>query len=83
MPARRRDASDYPAGTVAVEALAVEAEEDRALTALADCEVDGACRPWRERDGDDLVALAHDGEGSMSAFEAQRLDVGTGRLRDQ
>ncbi len=56
MPARRRDASDYPAGAGAVEALAVEAEEDRALTALAHCEVDGACRPWRERDGDDLVA---------------------------
>jgi len=69
-----------PARTVAVEAVAVDPEEDRALTALADCEVDGTGRAWRERDGDNLAALAHDGEGSMSAFEAQRFDVGTSRL---
>jgi hypothetical protein len=69
-PRASRDASDYPTGAVAVEAVAVEAEEDRPLAALADCKVDGACRPWRERDGDDLAALAHDGEGSMTAFEA-------------
>ena len=69
-----------PARAVAVEAAAVDPEEDRALTALADCEVDGTGRAWRERDGDNLAALAHDGEGSMTAFEAQRFDVGTGRL---
>ncbi len=75
-----RDASDNPAGAVAFEAVAVEAEQDRPLAALADCKVDSACRPWCERGGDNLAALAHEGEGSMSAFEAQRLDVGAGRL---
>jgi hypothetical protein len=65
-----RDASDDPAGAVAVEAVAVDPDDDRALAALADCKVDGPGRPWSERDGDNLAALAHDGKGSMSAFEA-------------
>jgi hypothetical protein len=67
---------------VAVEAFAVDPEEDRALAALADCEIDRTGRAWGERDGDYLAALAHDGESSMSAFEAKRLDVGTGRFGD-
>ena len=28
----------------------------------------------------DLAAFTHNREGSMSAFEAERLDVGTGRF---
>jgi len=79
-PCTPRDTSNDPARAVAVEATAVRAEEDRSLAPLADCEVDSAGRTWCERDGNDLAPLSQDGEGPMSAFEAQRLDVGTGRL---
>jgi hypothetical protein len=68
--------SDDPASTVAVEAIAVDTEEDRSLATLAACEIDRTGRAWGERDRDDLVALTHDGEGAMSPFEAKRLDVG-------
>lgn len=53
---------------------------DRPLAPLADYKVDGAAPAWDERDSDNLAALAHNREGSMSAFEAERLDVGTGRF---
>jgi hypothetical protein len=77
-----RNVSDDPATTVAVESVAVGAEEDRALTALADCKVDGTGRAWGKRDGDNLATFAHDGEGSMSSFEAESLDVRANRLGD-
>ena len=64
---------------MAVEAVAADPEEDRAFLALADCEIDRTSRARRERDGDNLAAFAHDDEGSMSVFEAQLRDVGTGR----
>jgi len=35
-----------------------------------------------QRDGDDLAALAGDGQGPVPAFQAQLLDVGAGGLRD-
>ncbi len=79
-PCTPRDASDDSAGAVAVEAAAVNTEEDRALAALTDCEIDRTGRAWGERDRDDFAAFTHNREGSMSAFEAERLDVGTGRL---
>jgi hypothetical protein len=69
-PCTPRYPSDDPARAVAVEAFAIDPEEDRALAALADCEIDRTGREWGERDGDDLAALAQDGKGSMSAFEA-------------
>ena len=79
-PCTPRDASDDPARVVAVEAVTIGGEEDGSLAALANCKVDRTGRAWGERDSDDLAALTHDGEGSMSAFEAERLDVGTGRF---
>jgi hypothetical protein len=60
----------------AVEALAITAPQDRAFAAFADGEVDGACRPWDERDGGGLVALAEDAQCAMAAFDAEVLDVG-------
>jgi hypothetical protein len=78
-------ASGHPAddagGSVPVEALAVEGEEQRARGALADGQVDGAGGPRGERDGDDLAALAGDDQGPVAAFQAQELDVGPGGLR--
>lgn len=81
-PSTPSDASDDPAGSVAIEAAAVATAENRALATLADCKVDGAGGAWGDGDGDDLAALAHDGQSSMSPLEAECLDIGTGRLRD-
>jgi hypothetical protein len=66
-PCTPRDAWDDSAGAVAVEAAAVNTEEDRALAALADCEIDRTGRAWGERDRDDFAALTHNREGSMSS----------------
>jgi hypothetical protein len=64
----------------AVEALAVTAAQDRAFAAFADGEVDASRRPWDERDGGGLVALAQNAQRAMAAFDAEVLDVGGARL---
>ena len=69
-------APDDPGGGVAVEAGAVAAEEDRAVGAFADGEVDGAGGAGRHRDEDGLAAFAEHGEGAVAAFEAEVFDVG-------
>jgi hypothetical protein len=56
--------------------------KDRTLGALADGQIDGPGGARRQRDGDDLAGLAHDGEGPMATLEAERLDVGAQRLGD-
>jgi hypothetical protein len=55
-------------------------EKDRTVRALADGQIDGPGGARRQRDGDDLAALAHDGQGPMAAFEAERFDVGAQRF---
>jgi hypothetical protein len=67
---------------VAVAALAVCADEDRPFAVFPDGEVDGAGGAGREGDGDDLGALAQDGEGAVAAFEAEGFDVGAGGFGD-
>jgi hypothetical protein len=62
---------------MAVHALFVRAEEDRPVEAFTDGQIDGAGGPGCERDGDDLPALAQDGQSAVAAFDAQRVDVGT------
>jgi hypothetical protein len=61
---------------VAVHPLSVRAEEDRPVEAFTDGEVDRPGGARRERDGDDLAALAQDGEGAVAAFDAEGVDVG-------
>ncbi len=39
-------------------------------------------RPWRQRDGHNLAALAGDGQRPVPAFQAQVFDVGAGSLGD-
>jgi hypothetical protein len=68
------------AGCVTVETLTVRGEEDRTVGALADGLVDRPGRAWRQRDRDDLAALAQDGQGRMGPLEAERFDVGAQRL---
>ena len=70
--ARRRTTRAAPP----VQPLSVGTEEDRALHPLADGQVDGPRRPWRERDGDYLAAFASDHQGPVAAHDAQVLDVG-------
>jgi hypothetical protein len=72
-PGASGDPADDADGSVPVGALAVGGEEQRARGALADGQVDGACGPRGERDGDDLAALAGDDQGSVAALQASRV----------
>jgi hypothetical protein len=72
-------ADDAP-GAVPVQPPPVGGQEHRAAGALADGQVDGPGRPRRQRDGDDLAALAGDDQRPVPALEAQVLDVGAGGL---
>ena len=76
------DASNDPAGPVAVKSSALGTDEDRTVGALANGEIDGPGGPRCERDDDRLAALAQDGEGAVSALEAESLDVCADRLGD-
>src|SRR5213079_700922 len=70
-----------PPGAVAIQPLPVAATEDWPLTALTDGQVDRPGGARRQRDGDDLAALAGDRQGPVTALQAQVLDVGAGGLR--
>jgi hypothetical protein len=71
-----------PVGGAPVEALAVTAEQDGTLVALADGQVDRAGGSGYERHGGGFVALAHDPQCAMAALEAEVLDVGGTGLAD-
>jgi hypothetical protein len=57
-------------------------EEDGSVAAFAGGQVDRPGGAGRERDGDDLAALAGDRQGPVPALQAQVLDVSAGGLRD-
>jgi len=76
------EATDDASGAAAVQPPPGRGEEDRPLGPLADGEVDRPGGARRERDSDDLAALAQHGEGAMPPFGAERFDVGAERLRD-
>jgi hypothetical protein len=73
---------DDPGGTVPVQPLPVRGDEQRSFSALSDRQVDRPGRARRERNGDDLAALAGDHQGAVAAFQAQVLDAGAGGFRD-
>ena len=60
----------------------LDARKIGTFDAFTDGEVDGAGGARRERDDDDLAALAGDGECAVSAFDAKRLDVGAEGFAD-
>jgi hypothetical protein len=60
----------------------VGAEQDRAVRPFADREVDRAGGTRGQRDGDLFTALAHDPQGTVTAFDVQVCDVGTQRFGD-
>ena len=74
------DAADDPPGAMAVHPPTVGTKEYRPFAALADGQVDRPGGTRRERDGDDLAALARDHQSTVAAFGAQGLDVRAGRL---
>src|ERR1035437_6403933 len=57
-------------------------EEDGAVAAFAGGQVDRPGGAGRERDGDDLAALAGDRQGPVPALQAEVLDVSASGLRD-
>ena len=71
IPASTCHAPHDPPGGVAVQPIAVSSEEDGSFAALTDGEVNRASRAGRERNGDDLAALAQDRQGAMPALEAE------------
>jgi hypothetical protein len=76
------DLADDPPGAVPVEPAPVRGQERWPAGALADGQVDCPGGAWRERDGDDLAALAGDGQRPVPALQSQVLDVGAGGFGD-
>jgi hypothetical protein len=74
------DPPDDPAGPIPVKTPTVRRDED-AVT-FSDGQIDRPRGTRRQRDGDGLPALAHDGEGPMTPFEAQGLDASPDRFGD-
>jgi hypothetical protein len=77
------DAADDPPGAVPVQPPPVRGQEDRTISAFIGGQVDRPGGAGCQRDGDDLAALAGDGQGPVPAFQTQVLDVGAGGLRDR
>jgi hypothetical protein len=69
-------------GGAAVKALTVTAPQDRSLVALTNGQVDRPRGSGNERHGGRPVALAHDPQCAMTAFETEVLDVGATGLAD-
>jgi hypothetical protein len=62
--------ANHPGRGVAVEAAAVACYEDRPFASLPDGQVHGPGGARRQRDRDDLTALAKHGEGAVAALDA-------------
>jgi hypothetical protein len=61
--------ADDPGGTMTVQPPAVRRQEDRPRAPFADGQVNRSRGAWRERDGDDLPALAGDHECPVPALD--------------
>jgi hypothetical protein len=76
------DAEDDAAGSVPVQTLPVGPAEDWPVEAFPSGEVQTAGGTRRERDRNDLAALAEHGQGVVAEFGADGSDVGAERLAD-
>jgi len=81
-PGPAGDPADDPPSAMAVQPPPIGGQEDGSFAALADRQVDCPGSARRERDGDDLHALAGDHQGAVPALDAERLDVGVRGFRD-
>ncbi len=80
-PGAARHLADDPSGAVPVQSPPVTGQENVPVRSFADDQVDRPGGARRQRDSNDLAALAGDGQGPVPAFQAQVLDVGAGGLR--
>jgi hypothetical protein len=80
IPARRAALRTIRAAPCRVQPAAVRGQEDWPVCPLADGQVDRPCGTRRERDRDDLAALAGDHQCAVPALGAEVLDVGAGGL---
>src|SRR5208282_3871815 len=69
-------------GRVAVHPGAAAVEQDRSAAAVSDRLVDGPPDGWRQRDQDDLGALAAHAQYPVAVLFAQVGDVGAAGLED-
>jgi len=76
------DPSHDPARAVVVHPVPVRSQEDRAVESLADGEVDCSGGAWRERDRDDLAALAQHGQGAVPRSRPSASNVRAQSLGD-
>jgi hypothetical protein len=67
-PGPAGDLADDPPGAVPVQPPPVRSQEHRAIRPFPDSQVDRPGGPWRQRDGDDLAALADDGQRPVPAL---------------
>ena len=79
-PGPSGDTPHDPPGRMTIEASADAVDEDRTLQSFTDGQVDGTGDAWGEWHGDDLAALAHDGEGAVSSFQSEGCDVSSDRF---
>ncbi len=79
-PRAARNFADDPPGAVPVQPPSVGGEEDGPVTPFPGGQVDRPGGARRERNGDDLAALADDRQGPVPALQAQMLDIGASSL---
>jgi hypothetical protein len=76
------EAAEAPGGGVAVHAGAAAVKQDRPSGPGTDGAVDSPSDGWRQRDQDDLAALATHAQDPVTVFLAQITDVRAGGLED-
>ena len=81
-PAVSAKPSQAAGGGVAVHPGAAAVEQDRPAGAGADRAVDGPADRWRQRDEDDLGALAAHAQHPVAVFFAEVGDVSAGGFED-
>ena len=69
-------------GRVPVHSLAAAVKQDRPARAVSDRTVDGPADRWRQRDQDDLGALAAHAQHPVAVLLAEAGDVRAGGLED-
>lgn len=73
-----REPPQAPGGGVPVHASSAAVEQDRSGVAVGDGAVDGAPDCWRQRDQDNLAAVAADSQHPGAVFFAEVTDVSAG-----
>ena len=81
-PGAAGKATHDPSGGMSIQTVSGVRDEDRALAAFPNREVDRSGCTRRERDRYHLAAFTVDREGPMPAVETERFDIGAGGFGD-